>query len=144
MEARGLLSRISVRGIPTDAHNEIICTKDKIPNSTLYTITRIIIDDLSLEDGKSVERIKQGSSTNYRRARKWVERIGGCRAQGRRPPPDTRTGARAFNAPVAFPPNTPVMGSVTGNRHPSRHSFCSLPRQMTQGVSGHREPGQNV
>ena len=66
------VSRISVRGIPTDAHNEIIRTKDKIPNSTLNIITRIIIDDLSLKDGKSVERIKQGSSANYRRARKWA------------------------------------------------------------------------
>jgi len=50
METWGLLSRISVRGIPTDVHNEIVRTKVEIPNSTLYTITRIIIDDLSLED----------------------------------------------------------------------------------------------
>jgi len=49
------------------------------------------------------------------------------RAQGHRPPPDARTRTRAFNAPVAFPPNTLVTGSVMGNRHPSRHSFCSLP-----------------
>jgi len=73
MEARGLQSRISVRGIPTDAHNEIVRTKVKIPNSTLYTITHIIIDGLSLEDRKGVERIKQGSSANYRRARKWAQ-----------------------------------------------------------------------
>jgi len=49
------LSRISVRGIPTDVHNEIIRTKVEIPNSTLYTIMRIVIDDPSLEDGKGVE-----------------------------------------------------------------------------------------
>jgi len=31
----------------------------------LYPITRIIIDDRSLEDGKGVERIDQGSSADY-------------------------------------------------------------------------------
>jgi hypothetical protein len=46
------MSRISVRGIPTDVHNEIIRTKVEIPNSTLYSITCIIIDDPSIEDGK--------------------------------------------------------------------------------------------
>jgi len=58
IETQGLLSRISVRGIPTNVHNEIIRTKVEIPNSTLYTITRIIIDDPSIEDEKGVERIK--------------------------------------------------------------------------------------
>jgi len=70
IETRGLLSRIPIRGIPTDVHNEIVRTKVEIPNSTLYTITRTIIDDLNLEDGKGVERIKQGSSANYRRIQK--------------------------------------------------------------------------
>jgi len=58
IETGGLLSRISVRGIPTDVHNEIIRTKVEIPNSTLYTITCIIIDDPSIEDGKGFKRIK--------------------------------------------------------------------------------------
>ena len=67
------------------------------------------------------------------------------RAQGRRPPPDARTRARAFNAPVAFPPNTLVTGSVIGNRHPSRRSFCSLPHQMTRACqdAGSRDGTSN-
>jgi len=64
-----------------------------------------------------------------------LERTRRRRAQGHRPPPDARTRTRAFNAPVAFPPNTLVTGSVMGNRHPSRHCFCSLPHRMTQSVS---------
>jgi len=68
-----------------------------------------------------------------------LERIGRPRAQGRRPPPDAGTGTRAFNAPVAFSPNLPVTGSVIGNRHSSRHSFCSLPHQTSQNVVGRRE-----
>jgi len=68
-----------------------------------------------------------------------LEQIGGRRAQGRRPPPDASTGTRAFNAPVVFPPNPPVTGSVIGNRHPSRHSFCSLRHQTSQNVAGRRE-----
>ena len=64
------MSRVSVRGIPTDVHNEIARTQVEAPNSTLYPITRIIIDDHSLEDGKGVERIDQGSSTDYHRIRK--------------------------------------------------------------------------
>ena len=65
-----------------------------------------------------------------------LERTRRRRAQGRRPPPDTRAGTRAFNAPVVFSPNMPVTGSVIWNRHPSHHSFCSLPHQTTQSVSG--------
>ena len=61
-----------------------------------------------------------------------LERIGGRRAQGRRPPPDTGTGTRAFNAPAVFSPNPQVTGSVMGNRHPSRHSFCSLPTKSAR------------
>ena len=63
--------------------------------------------------------------------RNGLERTRRRRAQGHRPPPDARTRTRAFNAPVAFPPNTLVTGNVVGNRHPCRHSFCSLPHQMT-------------
>jgi len=39
-------------------------------NSTLCSVTRTIIDDHNLEDGKGVERTDQGSSTNYHRIRK--------------------------------------------------------------------------
>ena len=72
------------------------------------------------------------------------ERNGKRRAQGHCPPLDARTRARAFNAPAAFPPNTPVTGSVIGSRHPSRRSFCSLPHQTTQGVSGRGKQGRNI
>ena len=70
METRGLLSRISVRGILTDVHNEIARTQVEAPNSTLYPVTRMVVDDRSLEDGKGVERIDQGSNAGYRRIRK--------------------------------------------------------------------------
>jgi len=70
METRGLLSRISVRGIPTDLHNETARTQVEVPNTMLYPITRIIIDSRSLKDGKGVERICQGSSADYHRIRK--------------------------------------------------------------------------
>ena len=63
------------------------------------------------------------------------------RAQGRCPPPDARTRARSFNAPVAFPPNTLVTGSVIENRHLSHHPFCSFPHQTNQGVPGRRKAG---
>jgi len=72
-------------GIPTDVHNEIVRTKVEIPNSTLYTITHIVIDDLSLEDGKGVERIKQGLSANYHRIRKQAR--ANRRASSARTPP---------------------------------------------------------
>jgi len=68
-----------------------------------------------------------------------LERIRGHRAQGRRPPPDASTGTRAFNAPAAFSPNPQVTGSVIGNRHASRHSFCNLPHQTSQNVAGRKE-----
>ena len=68
-----------------------------------------------------------------------LERIGRRQAQGRRLPPDASTRTRAFNAPIAFSPNSPVTRSVIGNRHPSRHSFCSLPHQTSQNVAGRRE-----
>jgi len=73
METRGLLSRISVRGILTDVHNEIARTQVEAPISTLYPVTRMVIDDCSLEDGKGVEQMDQGSSANYRRIRKQAQ-----------------------------------------------------------------------
>jgi len=57
METRGLLSRISVRCILIDVHDEIARTQDEASNSTLYPVTRTVIDDRSLEDKKGVERI---------------------------------------------------------------------------------------
>jgi len=54
----------------TDVHNEIARTQIEAPNSTLYPITRINVNDRSLEDGQEVERIDSGSSANYRRIRK--------------------------------------------------------------------------
>jgi len=70
METQGLLSRISVRGILTDVHNKIARTQVEALNSTLYTFTYTVIDGRSLEDGKDVERIDEGSSARYRRIRK--------------------------------------------------------------------------
>ena len=66
MEARGLLSRVSLRGTLTDAHNEIIRTQVEALNSTLWSYICAAIDDRSLEDGNGVERIDQGSSASYR------------------------------------------------------------------------------
>ena len=138
------LSRVSVRGILIVTHDEITRTQVEALNSTLWLLTRTVPDNHSPEDRKGVERIDQGSSAATVEYESRLERTGRRRAQGRRPPPDARMGTRAFNAPVAFSPNTPVTGSVIGNRHPSRHSFCSLPHQTTQSVSGHREQGWNV
>jgi len=70
MEALGLLSRISVRGILADVLNEIAHTQVEAPYSTYCPITCMVIDDRSLEDGKGIERINQGLSANYRRIRK--------------------------------------------------------------------------
>jgi len=70
----------------------------------------------------SSESIRARASTTVE-CRNRLERTGRRRVQGRRPPPDARTGTRAFNASVAFSPNTPVTGSMIGNKHPSCHSF---------------------
>jgi len=70
MVTRGLLLRVSVSGILTDAHNEITHTQIEALNSTLQSIAHTAIDDRGLEDGKDVERIDQGSSANYRKIRK--------------------------------------------------------------------------
>jgi len=70
MEARGLLSRISVRGTLTDAHIENIRTQVEASNSTPYPVMRTVLDDHSLEHGKSILRINQGSSASCRRIQK--------------------------------------------------------------------------
>jgi len=67
------VSRISVRGTPTDVHVGIIHTQFEASYSTLYTVTCTLIDDNSLEDGKGVERICQGSSASYHRIRKQAQ-----------------------------------------------------------------------
>jgi len=74
METRGLLSRVSIRGTLTDAHNEITRTQIEALNSTLYPYMRAVVDDRNLEDGNSVERIDQGLSTSHRRIRKQARR----------------------------------------------------------------------
>ena len=125
------LSRISVRGSPTDVHNENIRTPVEAFNSMPYPVIRAVLDDHGLKYGKSVLQINQGSSAATIEYGKRLERIARRRAQGRRPPPDAGTRTRAFNAPAAFPPNPSVTGSVIGNRHPSRRSLCSLPHQIS-------------
>jgi len=70
METRGLLSRISVRGTLTDVHDKNIRTQVEASNSTPYPVRRTVLDGHSLEHGKSVLRIDQGSSAGYRRIRK--------------------------------------------------------------------------
>jgi len=138
------LSRISVRGILTDVHDEIAHTQVEASNSTLYPITRTVIGVPSLKDGKGVERIDQARAPVTVEYGNRLEQIRRHRAQGHCLLPDTGTGSRALNAPVAFSPNTPVTGSVIGNRHPSCHSFCSLPHQTIQSMSGRRKQGRSV
>jgi len=70
METRGLLSRISVRGTPTDVHVETIHTQFEASYSTLRPVTRTVINDRSLKDRNGVEQIGQRSSAGYRRIRK--------------------------------------------------------------------------
>ena len=64
------VSRVSIRGTLTDAHNEIIRMQVEVLNSTLWSYICAAIDGRSLEDGNDVERIDQGSSASYRRIRK--------------------------------------------------------------------------
>jgi len=135
-----LLSRVPVRGILTDAHNEITYTQIEALNSTFSSAIRSSMAAASKTEKASSEPFRGRASTTVEYGN-GLERTRRHRAQGHRPPPDARTRTQAFNAPVAFPSNTLVTGSVMGNRHPSRHSFCSLPHQMTQGVSGREEPG---
>jgi len=59
-----------VRGTPTDVHVGIIHTQFEASYSMLCPVTRTVIDGHSLEDGKGVERIDQGSSAGYPRIRK--------------------------------------------------------------------------
>ena len=147
METRGLLSRVSVRVTLADAHNETTLWPD--PGSR--PSTRRSGQTYARPSTTAASKAEMASSESIKaRVRATVEygnglaRIRRRRVQGRRPPPDARTRARAFNALVAFPPNTLVTGSVIGNRHPSRRSFCSLPHQTTQGVSGRGKQGWNV
>jgi len=70
METRGLQSRVSVRGNLTDVYDENNRTQVEASNSTLYLVTRTVLDGHGLEHRKSVLRIDQGSSTGYRRTRK--------------------------------------------------------------------------
>ena len=64
------VSRVSIRGTLTDAHNKTIRTQDEALDSTLWPYIYAAIDVRSLEDGNSVERIDQGSSASCRRIRK--------------------------------------------------------------------------
>jgi len=70
METRGLLSRVSVRGTLTDVYDENTRTQVEASSSTLYLVTRTVLDGHGLEHGKSVLRIDQGSRIGYRRTRK--------------------------------------------------------------------------
>ena len=138
------LSRVSVRGTLTDPHIEIIRTQVEALNRRPgHTCARSSTTAASKTEMASSESIR-GRALATVEYGSGLAQTGRHRAQGRRPPPDMRTRARAFNAPVAFPPNTLITGSVIGNRHPSRRSFCSLPHQTTQGVSGRGKQGRNV
>ena len=138
METRGLLSRISVRGTLTDEHIK----------SNPYTSQGIRLDTqlcarssttiVSNTERASCESIKARAPATVEYGNRLV-RIRRPRAQGRRTPPDAGMGTRAFNAPAAFSRNPPVTGRVIGNRHPSCHSFCSLPHQTSQNVAGRKE-----
>ena len=66
------MSSVSIRGTLTEARNEVVRTQVEALNSTLGSYIRVAIDDRSIEDGNSVERIDQGSSASYRRIRKWA------------------------------------------------------------------------
>ena len=74
-----------------------------------------------------------------RRIRKWLGRIDGPRAQGRRPPPVAGTRARAFNAPAIFSPNPIVTGSVIGSKHPSNLTFRNFVPQKSKNTARHSE-----
>ena len=134
METRGLLSRVSVRGILIDVHNEIVCTQVE-PSTRCSDQSRVQSSTTAASkmEKASSESVRARAPTTVEYGNK-LEQTRRRRAQGHRPPPDTRTGTRAFNALVAFPPNRQVTGSVIGNRHPSRYSFCSLTHQTTQSM----------
>ena len=80
------MSRVSIRGTLTDAHNEIIRTQVEALNSTLWSYICAAIDDRSLEDRNGAERIDQGSSASYRRIRK--QACANQQASSARTPPD--------------------------------------------------------
>ena len=118
-----MLSRISVRGTPTDVHVGIVHTQFETPTRrSNQSHVRSSTTAASKTERVSSESIRTRAPATVEYGNR-LERIRRRRAQGRRPPPDAGTGTRAFNAPVAFSPNTPVTGSVIWNRHLSRHSF---------------------
>jgi len=67
------VSRISVRGTLTDVHDENARTQVEPSNSTLFPVTRTVLDSHSLEHRKSILRIDQGSSAGHRRTRKQAQ-----------------------------------------------------------------------
>jgi len=133
------LSWISVRGTLTDVHSESIHTKVEASDSTppqLYERSSTTV--ASNTERASCESIRARAPATFEYGNRLI-RVERPRAQGRRPPPDTGTGTRAFNASAALSPNPSVTGSVIGNKHPSCRSFCSLLHQTSQNVAGRRE-----
>jgi hypothetical protein len=98
MKTRGLLSRVSTRGTLTNAYNQAIRTHAR-PSTVAASKTEM----------PSSESVKARATTAVEYGN-GLERTERHRAQGHCPPPDARTGARAFNAPDASPPNTRVTG----------------------------------
>jgi len=118
MEARGLLSRISVRGIPTDVHNETALRRSRTPprrsNQSRAQSSTTAASKTKKASGESI-RARAPATVEYGNG---LERSRRRRAQRRRPPPDTRTGTRAFNALVVFSPNMPSHGKHDRKRAP--------------------------
>jgi len=130
------LSRVSVRGT-SPMHITRLPVRRSRPSTrrsghTCARSSTIVASKTEMASSESI-RGRALATVEYGNG---LARTGRRRAQGRRPPPDARTRARAFNAPDAFLPNALVTGSMIGNRHPSHRSFCSLPHQMIQGVLG--------
>jgi hypothetical protein len=107
-----------------------------------HSSVRSSTDTASKTERVSSESIRARAPTSVE-YRNRLERIRRRRAQGRRPLPNAHTGSRAFNAPIAFPPNTPVTGSVVGNRHPSRPVilFAAFP---TKQIRACQDAGSRV
>jgi len=97
MEARGLLSRVSVRG-----------TLTRRPTQSYARSSTTVASNTERTSCKST-KARAPAVVEYRNR---LVRIGRPRAQGRRPLPDTGTGTKAFNAPGVFSPNPTVTGSV--------------------------------
>ena len=134
-----LLSRISVWGTLTDVHSESIRTKveasDSTPPESYARPSTTVASNTERAPCESI-RARAPATVEYGNS---LVRIKGPQAQGRRPPPNTGTGTRAFNASAALSPNPSVMGSVIGNKHPSCRSFCSLPHQTSQNMAARRK-----